>query len=43
MIGMVPVLVLLVWEVWEVCIDGMKPGEFGKNLKGTGESNVFKF
>ena len=37
---MAPVLVLLVWEV---CVDGMRPGEFGINLKGTGESNVFKF
>ena len=28
---------VLVQPVWEVCMDGMRLGEFGKNLKGTGE------
>ena len=37
-VGMALVLVqVLVRPVWEVCMDCMRPGEFGKNLKGMGE------
>lgn len=45
LIGMAMLVLVrvLVRPVWEVCMDGMWIGEFGKNLKGTGESNVFKY
>ena len=35
--GLIGMALVLVWLVWEVCKVGMRPGEYGRNLKGTGE------
>ena len=45
LIGMAMLVLVrvLVRPVWEVCMDGTKPGEFEKSLKRRGESICFKF